>query len=124
MEGAEGSQSPEIKPQIPIAVSEPPREHITFEKDCGDTFTKEDASRASEAIMLVAEVDEGKDACTDVNMETGYKCDHCDVLLPSEEAHAEHIKAHLLEAAQVAELSEGGPLFLSMFFIIFLNSGR
>lgn len=100
MEQIDGSQSPEIQPQAPIPVSELPKEQVDCEKEVNETFSKEDISKVTEAISM--EVNETED-----EIQLGFKCDHCGMMLPTEELHAEHIKAHLLESAHVEEITEG-----------------
>ena len=102
MEQIDGSQSPEIQPQAPMPVSELPKEQTDCEKESHETFSKEDISKATEAIAM----DMG-DTNVEVEEEMGFKCDHCGMSLPSEESHAEHIKAHLLEAGHEEEMNEG-----------------
>ena len=100
MEQTDGSQSPEIQPQAPIPVSELSKEQADDQKDMPETFSKEDISKATEAIAM--EIGELK-----TEEQIGFKCDHCGVSLSTEEEHAEHIKAHLLEAGHVEEINEG-----------------
>ena len=100
MEQRAGSQSPEIQPQAPIPVSELSKEQADKERDIQDTFSKEDISKVTEAIAM--EID-GKNA----EEQLDFKCDHCGVSLSTEEQHAEHIKAHLLEAGHVEGINEG-----------------
>ena len=103
MEQLDGPQSPEIQPQAPMSVSELSKEHIDSEKDVQDTFSKEDISKATEAIAI--EIGERNS-----DGQIGFKCDHCGMCLSTEEEHAEHIKAHILEAGNVEEIHEGSTL--------------
>ena len=104
MEQIDGPKSPEIQPQAPISVSELPKEHMDNEKDIQDTFSKEDISKVTEAIAM--EIGE-----QNADGQIGFKCDHCGMSLSTEEEHAEHIKAHILEAGNVEEIHEGSTLY-------------
>lgn len=108
MEQVDGSQSPEIQPQAPIPVSDVSKEQAERGKEVHETFSKEDISKVTEAINM--DMGEGNS-----EIQIGFKCDHCGITLSSEELHAEHIKAHLLEAGNVEGMNDGNPLHLFSF---------
>eukprot|EP00112_Aurelia_sp_Birch-Aquarium-sp1_P018387 Seg438.9 transcript_id=Seg438.9/GoldUCD/mRNA.D3Y31 product="hypothetical protein" protein_id=Seg438.9/GoldUCD/D3Y31 len=92
MESEVCAQSLEFKEQETVGVEDQSKEPMNIEKDINETFSKEDASKASEAVLnAVKKLDE--------EPSKGYQCDHCGVSLPTEELHAEHIKEHLMTGA-------------------------
>ena len=92
MESEVSAQSLEFKEQEAVEMEDQSKEPMNIEKDINETFSKEDASKASEAVLNAVKTFDDKPS-------KGYQCDHCGVSLTTEESHAEHIKEHLITGA-------------------------